>query len=61
MKIVVDEKHGYVHLSGNVFLCLGEKRTVLRADPLTLAKMVKEALAMSAYNDIKEGKGQVIH
>jgi len=55
MKIVVDDKNAYVHIKGNNFLCIGDKRTVIKADPLTVSRMVMEALALSAYNDIGKG------
>lgn len=61
MKIVVDDKHAFVHLKGNSFLCVGPKREVLRANPIALAEMVKQAVAVSAYNEITNTGQATVH
>lgn len=59
MKIIVDKVNAFVHLKGDTFLCVGPKKEVLKADPITLSKMVMTALAMTEYNDIQSSK--VVH
>ncbi len=50
-----------MHVKGDIFLCLGDKREVEQADPIRLARIVIEAVAFSAYNDIQSGRDMALH
>ncbi len=60
-KIIVDGTQAYIHLQGNVFLCIGEKRLVLRASPQALAVLIANAMAITHYNEINSGEGCSVH